>query len=129
MWRIFRTAHDKVADFRAGRTRQPDEQFIAECELPDNPEALRIALGVRRAVANVGLVNPAFISASDRFPEELGVLPLWDSMDWVSLMLALEEELGKPPPEPLWEWREQGSFSVKQLVQAVHELMLQGADV
>ena len=129
MWRIFKTTHSKVADFPAGRVRQPDEPFLAECDLPDDPEAARIALGVRRAVASVGLVAPAFIRASDRFPEELGVLPLWDSLDWLGLILAIEEELGEPPPQPLEEWKQQGAFSVKQLVQAAREHMSRRADV
>ncbi len=128
MWCIFKTAHAKVADFRAGRSRQPDEQFVAECALPDDPEASRIAVGVRRAVASVGLVDPLFIRASDRFPEELGALPLWDSMDWIALILALEEELGKPPPRSLGEWRHRGAFSVKQLVQTACEPMSRRAD-
>ena len=121
MWRIFKTAHAKVADFRAGRIRQPDEQFVADCSLPDDPEAARVAVGVRRAVASVGLVDPLFIRASDRFPEELGALPLWDSLDWISLILALEEELGKPPPQPLEDWRQQRAFTVKQLVLSVYQ--------
>ena len=47
-----------------------------------------------------------------------GVLPLWDSLDWMSFVLAFEEELGEQPPEAIEDWRFQGSFSVKQLVQA-----------
>lgn len=70
--RLFKTPRDNAADFRAGPTRQSDELFVAECELPSDPDAARIALGVRRAVANVGLVVPLFVRASDRFPEKLG---------------------------------------------------------
>jgi acyl carrier protein len=125
VWRIFKTAHCKVADFRRGRDRQSDERFVAECELPDDPDAARIAIGVRRVVASVGLIDPLFIRASDRFPEELGILPLWDSMDWLSLMLELEEELGRWPRESIGEWEQQHAFSVKQLVQAVYEHLAQ----
>ena len=120
MRRIFKTAHEKVADFREGRTRQPDEQFVTECELPDDPDAARIAIGIRRAVASVGLIDPLFLRASDRFPEELGILPLWDSMDWMALILAIEEELGEPPPKSIEGWGQQGAFSLKQLAQAAH---------
>jgi acyl carrier protein len=129
MWRIFKTSHGKVAQFRAGRSRQSDEQFVADCELPSNPEAVRIAIGVRRAVANVGLVDPLFIQASDRFPEELGVLPLWDSLDWVSLVLAMEEELGKPAPQPFQDRKQRREFSVKQLVQAAYRQLARDDDV
>ncbi len=89
--------------------------------MPDDPEAVRIALAVRRAVAGVGLIDPSFIRASDRFPEELGVLPLWDSMDWMSLILELERELETPPPSAIENWGPQSQFSVQQLAQAVYE--------
>src|ERR1035437_5068368 len=98
MWSFLKTPHTKVLEFRQGRERQPDEVFVAECGLPDDPESHRIAIGVRRAVGGVGLVDPLFIHATDRFPEDLSKLPLWDSMDWVTLVLQLEDELGKPMP-------------------------------
>lgn len=123
MRRFFRTAHDKVDEFRAQRSRQPDPEFLAECDLPDGPEAVRVALAVRRAVGSVGLVDPLFIRASDRFPEELGVLPLWDSLDWISFVLALEWELEDEAPREILDWRVRGGFSVKQLVQACHAAM------
>ncbi|HEU5117507.1 MAG TPA: hypothetical protein VFT74_12755, partial [Isosphaeraceae bacterium] len=121
MWRGFQTAHDKVDAFRDGRNRQSDDEFLAECHLTGDPEARRIGLAVRRAVAGVGLIDPLFIRASDRFPEDLGVLPLWDSMDWMSLILELERELETPPPSTIEEWGPQGRFSVQQLAQAVYE--------
>jgi len=118
MWHIFKTAHHKVEEFRKGRSRQSDEQFVSECLLPSVPEARRIAIGVRRAVANIGLIDPLFIRASDRFPEELEILPLWDSMDWVALILELESELGQPIPQ---SWRCQLQFTVRQLVESVYQ--------
>ena len=121
MWRLCRTAHDKVADFRKGRVRQPDDLFVAECELPGDPDSSRIAVGVRRAVAGIGLIDPLFIMASDRFPEDLGVLPLWDSMDWLSLVFELEKELDQKIPDFIVDWKSQNGFTIKQLVQTVFE--------
>jgi hypothetical protein len=95
--RFFKTAGQKVADFRHGRSRQPDEAFLAECGLPDTPGARRVALAVRRAVANVGLVDSQFIRVDDDWPGSLELLPLWDSMDWLAFFLELEEELGEDP--------------------------------
>src|SRR3712207_8437464 len=57
-------------------------------------DAARVALAVRHAVANVGLVDPLFIRADDRAEGELAVLPLWDSMDWVEFVMELEAQLG-----------------------------------
>lgn len=123
MRRVLRTAHDKVDEFRVRRSRQPDPEFLAECDLPDGAEAVRVALAVRRAVGSVGLVDPLFIRASDRFPEELGVLPLWDSLDWMGFVLALEWELEDEPPREILDWRVRDGFSVKQLVQACYAAM------
>jgi acyl carrier protein len=118
VWRVFKTAHHKVEDFRNGRKRQPDDAFLSLCDLRD-PESHEDAFAVRRAVAYIGLIDALLIHASDRFPEELGMLPLWDSMDWMSLIFELEHQLGRKIPEPIEDWGLQPSFSVKDLVEAV----------
>jgi hypothetical protein len=97
MWRflrVFKPAHSKVDDFRDGRTRLSDNDFLADCGLTPGTEAAEIALAVRRAVAGVGLIDPLFIRADDSYPGTLEVLPLWDSMDWLCLVFELERELG-----------------------------------
>jgi hypothetical protein len=48
-------------------------------------------------------------------------LPCWDSMDWMSLLLELERELGERPSESIEEWSAQTAFSVRELVLAVHK--------
>jgi acyl carrier protein len=91
---VFRTSAEKVEAFCEGRAAQPDEEFVAACGLPPGPEATRAALAVRRAVANLGAVDPGFIRAEDVYPDQLGVLPFWDSIDWLAFVLELEEQLG-----------------------------------
>jgi acyl carrier protein len=91
--KLFQTAHAKVERFRSNRTRQVDEDFLAECEIIPGSDRARIALGVRRCVADAGLIDSAFIRPTDRFPDDLGVLPLWDSMDFLDLVIRLEREL------------------------------------
>jgi hypothetical protein len=91
---IFTPARSKVEKFRRGRIRQSDEDFVNECGLANDPAARDIALAVRRAVANVGLIDSQFIRVDDKYPGTLDVLPLWDSMDWVAFELELEEETG-----------------------------------
>jgi hypothetical protein len=58
---VFKPAHSKVDEFRAGRTRQPDDEFLRECGLEPSTATAEIALAVRRAVAAVGLVDPLFV--------------------------------------------------------------------
>jgi len=91
---MFKSAHAKVAKFRRNRSRQTDDDFLREVGVPSEAPASRIALAVRRAVATAGLVDPLYIRADDRADHELAVLPLWDSMDWVELVMNIEDELG-----------------------------------
>jgi hypothetical protein len=91
----FKPVHCKVAVFCRGRTRQPDDEFLADCGIEPVGEAPRVALAVRRAVAWIGVVEPLFVRASDSYPGTLELLPLWDSMDWLLLQLRIEEELGQ----------------------------------
>jgi hypothetical protein len=92
MW--FKPARFKVAEFCEGRSRQSHDDFAGDCGLKADPDAAVVAIAVRRVIGELGLVNPEYIRADDAFPYDLGVLPLWDSMDWVAFALALEEELG-----------------------------------
>ena len=132
MWRFlraFKPVHCKVEDFCRGRARQPDNEFLADCGIEAGGEAARVALAVRRAVAWIGVVDPLFVRASDSYPGTLELLPLWDSMDWLSLQLRIEEELGQkvrweacecaPNPEPL---------TVGEMVACVRELLVQTPD-
>jgi hypothetical protein len=121
------TKEDALA-FCAKRSPQPDEQFLADCGLADDPRAARVALAVRRSVAGYGLVDPLFIRAGDRYPEDLVVLPGWDSLDLMAWFWMFEEELGAgrlpvdelmPPVEPFYSH----SFSVKDLVTAAWEYL------
>src|SRR5262249_39249855 len=98
--RVFKTAHCKVNDFRKGRARQPDHEFLADCGVEPGTEPARTALAVRRAVAGIGLVDPLFVRAVDSYPGTLELLPLWDSMDWAAFTMELEDELGQPLPDP-----------------------------
>ena len=76
---------------------------------------------MRRAVAHIGLIDPQLIHALDRYPEELDVLPLWDSMDWLPLILEMEYQSGWEISRSMNDWALQPSFSVKDLVHAVVE--------
>jgi acyl carrier protein len=92
--RLFLTPEQKVAEFCEGRSKKPDADFLSGCLLPGDPDDSRVAISVRRAIAKVGKVDPEFIKAEDKYPNDLGKLPMWDSIDWVAFFLELEEELG-----------------------------------
>lgn len=129
MWRIlrvFKPAHSKVDEFRAGRTRQPDDEFLRECGLEPSTAAAEIALAVRRAVAAVGLVDPLFVRCDDSYPGTLDVLPLWDSMDWLSFAFELERELGRSVRwEPSEIVRHSRSVTVSDLIAHVQGVLEQ----
>ena len=127
MWRflrVFKPAHSKVDDFREGRTRQSDNDFLADCGLTPGTEAAKVALAVRRAVAGVGLIDPLFIRSEDSYPGTLEVLPLWDSMDWLAFVLEVERELGQSFPYGSSELASKsGPVTVRDLVARVRELL------
>jgi hypothetical protein len=98
--RVFWNADRKVAAFGEGGSEQSDDEFLAACGLPPDLEAARAALAVPRAVAAIGSVDTEFIRAEDAYPDQLGVLPLWDSIDWFAFTWELEERLGQRLPDP-----------------------------
>lgn len=117
MWSSFlKGSHAKVAAFKKGRERQSDEDFLRDLGIGDNAEDREVALAMRRAVANVGLIDPLYIRADDRALDELSVLPLWDSMDWVEFLMALEDELRLSIPDKEAERINVSDFSVRSCV-------------
>ncbi len=120
-WKLFRTAHQKVDGFCEGRRRQSDADFVRECGMEANEEGARVAVAVRRAAARVGLVDSAFVHAADRYPDDLGVLPLWDSMDWIELIMRLEGELQIEIPDRVAERLvDVRGFTIRELVEGVY---------
>ena len=91
--RLFQHWTTRVAEFTKGRTPESDDAFLAACGLPDNAETRRIAIGVRDVFGEEGSVDPKFIFATDRYPEDLEILPSWDSLDTVDLLMRIEEKL------------------------------------
>ena len=119
--KLFRRPHQKVDAFCEGRRRQSDAEFVRDCGMDGNEAGARVAVAVRRAVARVGLVDPAFVFAPDRYPHDLGALPLWDSMDWVDLIMRLEDELGVAIPDRVAERLiDVRGFTIRQFVEGVY---------
>ena len=88
-----RRARERAATW-AARPFLADEQFLARCEVPDDPFAIVAALSARRAVAALATVPPATIHPDDSFSQDLSKLPYWDSLDWLGFVLEVEKQSG-----------------------------------
>src|SRR3712207_6235089 len=71
-----------------------DDDFLRQCEVPDEPFAIVAALSARRAVAALATVPPETIRPDDLFKRDLGKLPYWDSLDWLGFVLEVEKQSG-----------------------------------
>jgi hypothetical protein len=120
--RWWKTAQEKAAEFKSIRDPQPDDVFLAECALPPTEYARRVALTVRRSVAEYGMVDPLYIRADDRYPEQLSALSGWDSLDFLDWRIRFERELGLIVPREAWRTIEGPGFSVRQLIQTILNL-------
>jgi acyl carrier protein len=123
-------AHRKAAAFRERYLPQSDEQFVLGCGLaPGSGEASR-ALAIRRAMGTCGSIEPELIHHDHRWPEDLGTLGFWDSIDYLGFVLEVERELGvrvpsKPGPEED-EFRERyySRWVVSDLVQSLLRMIV-----
>jgi hypothetical protein len=114
-----RDSHWKVDHFKGDRVRWSDEQFLKECNNSPASDLARTAVAVRRCVADVGLIDSMFIRPNDCFPGNLDVLPLWESMDFIDLVLRIQDELSV-------EWTDRQDtgvlatpFTVLELIQRI----------
>jgi hypothetical protein len=92
--RFFPTPEHQVAEFCKDRRKEPDSDFISGCCPPEEADAGRVAIAVRRAIAKLGQVGPEFIRHDDSYPAQLGKLPMWDSIEWLAFFVELEDRLG-----------------------------------
>lgn len=90
--RFFASKAERVEGFRKGRAPQTDPAYVAALGMADDTQASEVALAVRRAVAKIGDVDPLYVYADDGM-QELSLLPVWDSMDWVALIMELEDQI------------------------------------
>lgn len=119
-WRWWRTAAEMSAAFVETRSAAADEEFIANCDLPNTQLARETALCVRRSVAAYGVVAPEFIATTDRYPDDLKDLAGWDSLDFLAWVFELERELEESIPRAAYADL-RIPFSVKDLVHIVYD--------
>jgi hypothetical protein len=117
--RWWRTADEMASDFARQFPARSDAEFLADCALPNDPNAERAALAVRRSVAIYGAVPPVHIYANHSYPGELESLSGWDSIDFVGWILELERELGVDV-DAKWFEKLPATFSVRDLAQIVY---------
>ena len=117
-WRWWRKADELAADFTRNRTRLSDMDFVSACHIGDDSAICKVAIAVRRSVANYGMVDADFIYPSDRYPGQLNALSGWDSLDLFGWLLELEQELGEPVSNSMFRNLKR-SFSVADLVDLV----------
>jgi acyl carrier protein len=75
-----------------GRPTMGDGEFLMQCEIPDEPLRKSVALAARRVIAALGTVPPETIRPDDTFAKDLVQLPFWDSLEWMCLIMGIEEE-------------------------------------
>jgi hypothetical protein len=117
--RWWKTAQEQAAEFEATRPAQSDEAFLAECALPPTDYARRVALAARRSVASYGMCDSQYIRPGDRYPEQLGMLSGWDSIDFLGFTLELDKELKLLVPNAAWKSLKGPGFSVRELIQVI----------
>lgn len=75
------------------RTPTEDAEFLSELEITPGTEEARLALGARRTFAKVGKIDVESLRATDRFYPDMAELPLYDSLDILTIILEMEREL------------------------------------
>lgn len=90
MW--FKSKQEKVHQFKRDRLPESDEDFVHGCAL--SVEDVYVAIGVRRVIARLGDVEPAYIHHNDCFDGDIDLLPFWDSLDSLGIVMEIEEEFG-----------------------------------
>lgn len=123
LWHVFTPKKKKVAEFLRLHEPQADSIFVAECGYESDIEASKIALGVRRCIAEMGGIPPEYIRHDHRFPDDIGNLDFWDSIDEIGFLVELEANFNRRlPDEPLIG---QG-FVVKDLVRRIVAVIPKG---
>jgi hypothetical protein len=110
--------------FKAGRHPQSDAEFVARCGFEPGSTKAALAVVVRRVIGDCGSVGPAYVRDGDRWPEDLGRLDFWDSIDFLHFVFSVERATGIRfrRDEDIQDFFYSG-FSVSELVRrVVHQL-------
>jgi acyl carrier protein len=110
----------QAARFKSRRVPQSDKEFITRCGLDPGTTTASLALVVRRVIGECGSLEPTYIHHDDRWPEELGKLDFWDSIDFLQFVFSVECATGLKfhRDDDLQDFFYSG-FSVSELIQRV----------
>ena len=117
----------QAARFKEGRRPQTDDEFVARCGFEPDGTAAVLVLAVRRVIGECGSVDPAYIRDDDLWPEDLGKLDFWDSIDFLHFVFSVERATGIKfrRDEDMQDFFDSG-FSVSELIRRVVD-KLEGA--
>lgn len=93
LWRLHRREDREIERFEQRPSMDRDE-FLDAVGIDRSSEFTEIAMAARAKLAELGCVPPESIRASDRFFPDLQKLPFYDSIDYLEVVLTLEQELG-----------------------------------
>ncbi len=91
-------ASRKAERFQRSRSPQDDASFVRACGYEAGSPEASLALTIRRVIGECGCVDPGLIRAEDRWPEDLGGLSFWDSIDYIHFLLSIERTVGVKIP-------------------------------
>jgi acyl carrier protein len=84
----------KAERFKTGRAPQEDSNSIKACGYQPESDQGALALTIRRVIGECGKVDSQYIRAEDRWPEDLGALTFWDSIDLLDFVFRIEKATG-----------------------------------
>jgi acyl carrier protein len=84
----------KAERFKLGRSPQDDLAIVVVCGYEAGSDDASVALTIRRVIGECGAVEPQFIHAEDRWPEDLRGLAFWDSIDLLHFVFSVERAAG-----------------------------------
>ena len=100
LWRVRRT-HKEVVE----RPPRDLKQFLAESDFGElTNDEIEFVQKIRKVITNLADVPTDNLYSNDTFKETMAHLPFWDSMDFVELMIAMEEMTGINYEETIKDW-------------------------
>ena len=92
--RRLRRQEDREIEKFEQRPRVERDEFLDTMGIDRSSKFAQIGTAARAKLAELGCVPPESIRASDRFFPDLQKLPFYDSIDFLEIVLTLEQELG-----------------------------------
>jgi acyl carrier protein len=132
LWLLMHRRATRLAACR-WRKRPPmgNDEFLAACNITDEPLRIEVALAARRVIGELATVPAETIRPDDSFAHDLVQLPYWDSLDWLDFVFLVEREIRLKVSRSLFDeaamldggWT--GDLRVKHVIRAVSMAAIQ----